>query len=527
MTQRNVLVEAAAGTGKTTTLIAAIVDAIASGRARVPGIAVLTFTEKAAGELKLRLRTELERARAQSPRIEQALMELEEARVSTIHTFCADLLRERPVEANVDPAFRVLAEPEAARLLRGSVDFWLQRSLGDLPEGLRRLLRRIPKGSTDDSIESLRRAVLSLADWRDFTAPWRRDAFDRDAEVARLVELVHAYAEMLRDCDNTRNDNLYRDTSSVLRVSDELQRREALAERDADYLEARLIDLLRRPFIEARGASKGRFGPHTQRADVRKAYDRLLFELRSFEARANADLAALLHKELRGAIDLYEEQKQRLGALDFVDLLLRVRKLLRENTEVLAHFRKEITHLFVDEFQDTDPIQVEILTLLADEQPGKLFLVGDPKQSIYRFRRADLGMYADVKRKLEEAEGEVRVLSTSYRSVPDIQNFVNAAFRKVMKGDGEAQQAGYVPLKPYRAAVDRPAVVALPVPDPYGPRGITDEAIETSLPDVVAAFVAHLLKEGAAPSDICILFRRFEKFGSDVTRPYVQALEAR
>jgi ATP-dependent helicase/nuclease subunit A len=111
--------------------------------------------------------------------------------------------------------------------------------------------------------------------------------------------------------------------------------------------------------------------------------------------------------------------------------------------------------------------------------------------------------------------------------VPDIQNFVNAAFRKVMKGDGEAQQAGYVPLKPYRPAVDRPAVVALPVPDPYGPRGITDEAIETSLPDVVAAFVEHLLIEGAAPSDICILFRRFEKFGSDVTRPYVQALEAR
>ena len=96
------------------------------------------------------------------------------------------------MEAKVDPAFRVLSEPEASRLLRGSVDFWLQRSLADLPEGLRRLLRRMPKGSNDDSIESLRRAVLNLADWRDFTAPWRRDAFDRDAGIAGLVDLVHA-----------------------------------------------------------------------------------------------------------------------------------------------------------------------------------------------------------------------------------------------------------------------------------------------------------------------------------------------
>jgi ATP-dependent exoDNAse (exonuclease V) beta subunit len=343
------------------------------------------------------------------------------------------------------------------------------------------------------------------------------------------VEKVHAYAEMLRDCDNTNNDRLYRDTSSVLRVSEELQRRASLGESDADYLEARLIDLLRRPFTEAAGSSQGRFGPNTKRSDVRRAYERLLFELRSFEGRANADLAALLHQELRGAIDLYAQQKRRMGALDFVDLLLRVRDLLRENESVRAHFRSEISHFFVDEFQDTDPIQVEILTLLGDT-PGKLFLVGDPKQSIYRFRRADLGMYAGVKDRLAAGGAKIEELSTSYRSLPDIQNFVNAAFRRVMKGDGEVQQAEYVPLAPHRAPAEEgrlAGVVALPVPEPYGSRGITDEAIEASLPDLVAAFVEHQLKEGAAPSDICILFRRFEKYGADVTRPYVQALEAR
>jgi ATP-dependent helicase/nuclease subunit A len=533
---RNVLVEAAAGTGKTTILIAEIIKMIVAGVARVPRIAALTFTEKAAGELKLRLRSELERARVSAsaeelPRIEQALLELEEARVSTIHTFCADLLRERPVEAQVDPAFRVLAEAEADRLLRLSLDFWLQRTLTELPEGLRRVLRRIPRRDEADQVESLRRAVLALADWRDFAAPWHRDAFDCEEEITTLVAALHAYAEMLRDCENPNNDNLYKDTSAALFISDELRRREAIGERDDDYLEARLIDLLHRPFTQARGGRTGRFGPLTKRADVRRACDGLLFQLRSFEARANADLAAQLREELRGAIEQYEEQKRRIGALDFVDLLLRVRDLLRTNSEVLRHFQDEITHIFVDEFQDTDPIQVEILTLLSsDLAPGKLFLVGDPKQSIYRFRRADIGMYASIKERLRKSGAEIRNLSTSYRSVPEIQNFVNAAFRKVMNGDTETQQADFVPLGPHRQGMDRPALVALPVPKPYGFKGITDDAVEESLPDVVAAYVEWLLNSsgwGIKPQDICILFRRFEKMGVDVTRKYVQSLEAR
>jgi ATP-dependent helicase/nuclease subunit A len=183
---RNLLIEAAAGTGKTTRLIAEIVDAITTGGARVPAIAVLTFTEKAAGELKLRLRTELESAHAAAAA--EAILQLEEARVSTIHTFCADLLRERPVEARVDPAFRVLSEQESDRLLRTSVDLWLQGALADLPEGLRRFLRR----KNSDPIESIRRAVLALAQWRHCGAPWTREPFQRRTEIAKLVTSIHA-----------------------------------------------------------------------------------------------------------------------------------------------------------------------------------------------------------------------------------------------------------------------------------------------------------------------------------------------
>jgi len=467
---RNVLVEAAAGTGKTTELIGRIIETIVRGVARVPGIAALTFTEKAAGELKLRLRTELEKARAtassaQLPFIDQALLELEEARVSTIHTFCADLLRERPVEAGVDPAFRVLAEPEADRLLRASVDFWIQRKLGDPPEGLRRLLRRLPRRDDGDPIESIRRAVLALAQWRDFTTPWRREETDRRAAIAEMLASLHALADLLRDCDNRPNERLFKDTQSALRLSDEIHRLESLGPLDDDALEAQLIDLLRRPFTDAGGSSKGRFGPNTKRSEVRLAYDSFLPRLRQFQSQANADLAALLHLELRGIIDDYEEQKRRLGALDFVDLLIRVRDLLRSDAGVRNHFQERIKHIFVDEFQDTDPIQVEILMLLASDdskvsdwravQPkaGKLFLVGDPKQSIYRFRRADLGMYADIKERLRKSGALILPLTTSFRSVPDIQRFTNAAFVDVMNGDRQSQQADYVALRQHRQAI--------------------------------------------------------------------------
>ena len=153
----SLLVEAAAGTGKTSELVTRIVNVLATGAAEVGEILAVTFTEKAAGELKLRLREGLERARQAAPpdgktvpgaarpeNVEHAIAHLEEAQVSTIHGFCADLLRERPVEAKVDPRFEVLADPTP--VFGQAFDAWLQASLTDPPEGLRRALSRRSAG---------------------------------------------------------------------------------------------------------------------------------------------------------------------------------------------------------------------------------------------------------------------------------------------------------------------------------------------------------------------------------------------
>ena len=171
--------------------------------------------------------------------------------------------------------------------------------------------------------------------------------------------------------------------------------------------------------------------------------------------------------------------------------------------------------------------QAEILLLLADGVPGKLFIVGDPKQAIYRFRGTDLATYEMVCETLRAGGGDVVRLTTSYRSVPGIQRFVNAAF--------SAEMPNYVALSKSRDDIVRhPAVIALPVPRPYGRSTFmkpSAKAIDDSLPDAVGAFIDWLCNGkndwGIAPRDVAILFRRFVSFGDDVTRRYVDAIEAR
>ena len=152
-------------------------------------------------------------------------------------------------------------------------------------------------------------------------------------------------------------------------------------------------------------------------------------------------------------VDRYESLKSRAAALDFVDLLLRARDLVRDRREVRADLQARLSHIFVDEFQDTDPLQAEIVLLLSASDPavdrwqdvapapGKLFVVGDPKQSIYRFRRADVGTYQAVKDLLVARGAACVFLTTSFRATPSIQRLVNAAFAPAMTEDREDRKS--------------------------------------------------------------------------------------
>ncbi len=204
------VVEAAAGTGKTTELVNRVLRVLETGRATMGEIVAVTFTEKAAGELKLRLREALETRRASADaalvrqRLEDALEKLEEAHVSTIHGFCAELIRERPVEACVDPLFAVLTEPQSDRLYTRAFQAWLREALEAPSEGLRRALRRTSApsfsggGDTEGPVERLRGAGRRLAEWRDFPHPWRRPPFDRAAAIDAALVALHRLADLTR-----------------------------------------------------------------------------------------------------------------------------------------------------------------------------------------------------------------------------------------------------------------------------------------------------------------------------------------
>ncbi|MFT5432553.1 MAG: ATP-dependent helicase/nuclease subunit A, partial [Myxococcota bacterium] len=560
----SLIVEAAAGTGKTTELVARIIAVLRSGRGTLAEMVAVTFTEKAAGEMRLRLRAELEQVRtnpdvpaAERALLDAALGELEATRIGTIHALCADLLHERPVEAQVDPAFGLGSDGAFGSIFDRAFETWFQRILQDPPEGVRRILRRPRSGARDGGPkQTLRLAAWKLAENRDFQNLWTRPDVDRAAAIDEILPRLQGLAER-HNVAFESDDYLARNLNEIRRFCDELEARERGSteqggaegfQRDYDGLEAQLGRLVRDR--SWRWVGRGRyFGQGLLRDEVVNERNAVKAHLDELMESLQADLAACLRADLGAVVTQYEHFKGRAGELDFLDLLIRTRDLVRDDAGVRQQLQRRFTHIFVDEFQDTDPLQAEILLLLASDDtaqsdwraarptPGKLFVVGDPKQSIYRFRRADVALYEAAKQRLMGHGVRLLHLSTSFRSRPAIQECVNVSFASHMTGG--PSQAQYVALQPSRPAqTGRPSVVALPVPKPYSDYGkVTNWAVDKSLPSAVGAYVQWLVKnsgwtveEGGAevaiaPRHICLLFRRFQSFGRDVTRDYVAHLE--
>lgn len=573
------LVEAAAGTGKTTALVGRMLAAVEAGAA-LDRMVALTFTDKAAGELKLRLREGLERRRAATndptlrARFDAGLAALELAHVGTIHGFCAELLRERPVEAQVDPAFEMLAEEETDRLLARAFDAWFAGVLASPPDGVRRVLQARRWGAGQDDAgprRDLLRACRDLVERRDFATPWTMPSFPRRQRLLEALTAIEAFGEACV-ASPTRHTDPDWATKFGLDVRARARDLRAMLSRsnEADGLDA--LESALRALTSASLRNKWGYqltpwkwkGAEDARLEAERTRGVAVATLEEVLRECDEELAARLQLELQDVVARYEDLKRRRGVLDFLDLLALARSLVRDHAGARAELQRRFTHLFVDELQDTDPLQSELLVLLASDDPGqtdwrkvrvvpgKLFVVGDPKQAIYRFRRADLAVYEDVKARVIEAGGEVLTLSTSFRARPSIQRFVNAAFASTFGSGIAGVQASDVPLAPARADVtDRPTVIVLPIPDPYGDWKTepTDQGVQRSYPDAVAAFVAWLLRESGwtiedepiegqpnadqkgprklAAKDVCLLFSRMSTGWSDLAEDYVRALEAR
>jgi ATP-dependent exoDNAse (exonuclease V) beta subunit len=531
----NCIVEASAGTGKTRELVNRIVAAVVEG-CGIEHVVAVTFTHAAAGEMKLRVRQELDRARQNEDlapeareRAGEALQHLERAFIGTIHSFCAQLLRQRPVEAGVDPAFEEMAQPESYALFGQVFHAWIEERLASVPAIFNRLFARL-SWRDSDPMESLKSAAWSLAEWRDFPAAWRRQKLEWQQQVESLFDQIAGVVAMRSQCEKRERDPLYADLQPVADCLNRFRTARSIGREDYDSWESDILYLLEAKPLRFLRQGHGPFSRAVTRDAMLGAWDKLRNDIQHFREQADADLASALREELWPVVAKYQEAKQRLGKLDFTDLLIFARRLL-QNDDARAYFQSRYQRLFIDEFQDTDPLQAEILQSLSRD---RLFLVGDPKQSIYRFRRADVELYRQICGDLARGGATSLTLSKSRRSVVPIQEFVNAAF---------TDMPGYIPLTEGRAAhAGQPAVIALPMPRPYGSSDkITKKAIDGCGPGTVAAFIEWLLarkwrvsdREDPActreitASDVCILFRRFTNFGVDLTTEYVRCLEAR
>ena len=553
-------IEAAAGTGKTHELVGRAVALLASGHASVDRLAMITFTEKAAGELKLRLRAELDYARLNvsgvaQTRLESAISQLEEASIDTIHGFCRDILRTRPIEAGIDPQFEIEADGE--RWVKKVFRSWLAEQLANPPPGVARFLARgrATQPQTTPSTQ-LERAVSDLLTWRDLPKSWPKLDVDLEEAYSTIETRIRTFIEQLLGGDP--QDPLRLSLAPFEHYASwQKQGPHALPEREAHLVQ--LSKLLAPILSSKRGGPKnssrmgyGPFSNNINRSQLIAEAKSLNDALSELVRIADQDLAALLREELRDVEEQYVSSLRRSGRLDFQDLLILSRDLIRDNEEIRRKLQDRYQHILVDEFQDTDPLQIEIILLLsasdptednflkATPAPGKLTLVGDPKQSIYSFRRADLDLYSQIKTTLIQ-HGGVRfvTLRTSHRSVMPLQATINGCFETAFDQDPKSE--GYVPLAGGPLPInDQPSTIALPVPKPIGDYGnVYNRKVEDEIPETVASFLDWLLHQSEwkvrdkdrtriiTASDVCLLFRSAQRFGRLLTQPFEVALSAR
>ena len=381
-----VFVSAGAGTGKTKVLVERFARAVCDEGVDVESILVITYTEKAAGELRSRIRARL--VELGRPELARAL---DGAWISTIHGFCNRLLRSHPFAAGVDPRFRVLDESQG-RVLRGEA---FEAALtafcsDDDPERLRLLavygadgLRRMLTGVYETLRSAGRELVLELG--------------ERRSLEARVEELREAAGCLAEDSGAT---DAARDTA-----------RQALGLLESDARPDRLFDL----------------GDLRLRGERAATYEEARH---SVEQGALDELAAadrdLLQELLTGFAAAYQEGKDRESALDFEDLQLRARDLLRDDEAIRAREQLRFRSVMVDEFQDTNRLQCELIDLLTDGLGEcERFFVGDEFQSIYGFRHADVQVFRERR---SAAGNGVLPLTMNYRSRPEVLAVVNQLF---------------------------------------------------------------------------------------------------
>lgn len=544
---RNLAVIAGAGTGKTSLLVERVLVMVGLDVAGVEEIAAITFTLKAAGEMRQRIAAGLERlielaeappadlderqeadrayryltveakvaAAALHARALAALTSLDRAVIETIHGFCARVLREHPLEAGVDPDFAVDQGEHFEAAVEDAWERFLESELGAESPRLE-LWRRVLSGFPLSTVETAARTLASFSIPEDLL---RRAEPPIDACRVYADEIEHIAersAWMLRNerglTDKSRHNlEVIAQLYALIRQGGLAALRRAVA--DSPGLSDRLARRTRYP-RPSRGLS-GIDGAELEQLGKRAL--RLAWNLSNIDESLMIDLVEAVAPFVSSA----REESLSRGYVGFDGLLVLTRDLLRDHPEVREGVRRRFRMLLLDEFQDTDPLQYEIVFFLAerpggrarraleaDLEPGRLFIVGDPKQSIYRFRGADYTAFRLAVQRVVDRGGRLLHLTANFRSVPELLAPVNAMFAPGDGGVWEESpfQPEYVAVRPAREPAGGPRVELWTVECDEG--GAAQRRLREG--EAVADEITRLIDErGLEPGSITVLLRAF------------------
>lgn len=534
----DIAMTAGAGTGKTRTLVSRFLALVAEG---VPlrRIVAVTFTEKAAREMRNRVREEITKYlsqpaldAAERDRWESAYMTLDAARIGTIHSLCAEILRHHPAEAQIDPRFGVFDEGQAA-LIRQEVILETLRWMTE-DESLLALFTVLGESQ-------LREVVELFIDAQDLLTEWPQTAEGLLAlwEEALQKEQKRALKTLLK------NDQWQGYKNTLLAIKP-LDSGDKAAVQQTNALEAILTQNAAKGLVEQLAAlrpldsinlSGGKQAAWPGGKETLQEVKDALRGLRDLYRESSSILNLALNEQdhllaniwppmrrlFMEAQTRYETRKAEADALDFDDLERKVLALL-QNDHVAAYWQETVQALLVDEFQDTNGRQLAIVKRLRGDTAGKLFIVGDGKQSIYRFRGAEVSVFRDEQKRIDEG-GELLNLSTSYRAHKQLVEQMNGLLRPLM-GDQEDPHQPWVepfaPLNPKRETpktrVIAPYIELILTVDHADDKGGLERAAHCTI-----GRLQEMVQKGEiAYGDVAILCRASTSFGA-----YEDALDAR
>ncbi|NNE33783.1 MAG: UvrD-helicase domain-containing protein [Rhodothermales bacterium] len=545
---QNVVVLAGAGAGKTHELIGRMVACIVSGRAEVTQLAAITFTRKAAGEMKNRfagrLRKALEEAHessdsntasteSEADRLQVALENVDQCFIGTIHAFCARLLRERPLEADLSPDFTELDERQEAAIQREAWQAFVENFFS----------REDPK------MQAFRETGLALEDLFPFfqtrvqySEVALKPAHVERPDMAEAVSVARTFVEHVApELPDTSDPDAA--TIAIRRAAAFIANRRVRNVID----EVDLLQLLQRGLAKKGSVVFNRWGGKDKFA--RKLRDELRPSLLQYLEPVIEQWREYIYSVaaplIDSACDFYRAYRRERSYVTFQDLLEITVSMLKSNPSTRRFFQERIRTLFVDEFQDTDPLQAEMLLLLmgddihetdwrrAQPRPGSLFIVGDEKQSIYRFRRADIDVFRKVVSIIGANGGTVVELTSSFRSLGNLCRQINRVYSGLFEKSEARHQASYAPLSPVLADGTDPLCVRRLTGPAKGKLEEKARAESERIADFIQAAIegrtdlngsepASVLPEFASPGSFMLIARQRRRLSI-----YAAALECR